>query len=158
MAGDATAPLAFLLCLFPHTPPIPTTQAKYVTRKIVGALDIKVTPSDSSERQILLTHILTHGHRAGTRVRGSPSRCLCIRRRGQRTCRVVRGGCWGHAPRWPARNRGHGIAARARMRASHWSIRTELMLHPTRRGARPPERSERQPLALSWSWSATPGA
>ena len=58
MAGDATAPLALLLCLFPHTPPIPTTQAKYVTRTIVGALDIKVTPS---ERQILLTHILTHG-------------------------------------------------------------------------------------------------
>ena len=45
--------------------------------------------------------------------------------------------------------------ARARMRASHWSIRTELMLHSTRRRR---SSSERQPLALSCSWSATPGA
>ena len=94
-------------------------------------------------------------HRAGTRVRGSPSGTPQSRQLGRRTRRVVRGGCWGHAPRWPARNRGHGVAARARMRASHWSIRTELMLHSTRRRR---SSSERQPLALSWSWSATPGA
>ena len=64
------------------------------------------------------------GHRAGTRVRGSPSRCLCICRRGRRTRRVVRGGCWGHAPRWPARNRGHGVAI---MRPKSTKARSSLV-------------------------------
>ena len=101
------------------------------------------------------SRIICRRDRAGTHVGGSPSAPPQWRRLGRRTRRVVRGGCWGHAPRWPARNRGHGVAARARMRASHWSIRTELMLHSTRRRR---SSSERQPLALSCSWSATLGA
>ena len=56
-------------------------------------------------------------YRAGTRVGGSPSATPQSRGLGRRTRRVVRGGCWGHAPRWPARNRDHGVG-RARANAT----------------------------------------
>jgi len=71
------------------------------------------------------------GHRAGTRVRGSPSRCLCICRRGRRTRRVVRGGCW------VMRRGGRlGIEAMASPRARECELpigrfELELMLHST---------------------------